>query len=119
MNVLALRGLYGNYTHTLDASGSGTVADTRPGAPDGTDILDNFQGFHFADGLALTTAQMNGAGVVAGTSRGSVLTSSLSGGVILRTGGNNTLTPGASNPLLDGRTCANTLKGGRLQPVAL
>jgi hypothetical protein len=67
-NVLTLTGLYGNYTHTLDAGGNGTVADTRPGTPDGTDIVDNFQDFHFADGLVLTTAEMNGTGVVVGTS---------------------------------------------------
>ncbi len=118
-NVLTLTGLYGNYTYTLDTGGNGTVTDTRPGTPDGTDIVDNFQGFHFADGLALTTAQMNGAGVVAGTSGGSVLTSSLAGEVILGTGGNNTLTAGAVNQVLDGGTGANTLKDAGFGGVTL
>src|SRR6202165_3017294 len=108
-NVLKLTGLYGDYTITLNADGSNTIADTRAGTPDGTDIVHNFQSFQFADGLVLTPAQLTGAGVVLGTSSANVLTSALPGEVILGLAGNDTLTAGAANQVLDGGTGADIL----------
>src|SRR6202022_4270307 len=118
-NVLKLTGLYGDYTITLNADGSNTIADTRPGTPDGTDIVHNFQSFQFADGLVLTPAQLTGAGVVLGTSGADTLTSALTGEVILGLAGNDTLTAGAANQVLDGGTGANTLKDGGFSGVTL
>ena len=40
----------GDYTIVQNADGSLTVADTRAGAPDGTDTVVNFEHFQFADG---------------------------------------------------------------------
>jgi hypothetical protein len=48
-NVLDLTGLYETYTTKLNADGSDTIADTRTGTPDGTDIVHNFQDFQFAE----------------------------------------------------------------------
>src|SRR6202022_3970885 len=79
-NVLKLTGLYENYTITLNADGSDTIEDTRPGTPDGTDIVHNFQSFQFSDGLVLNAAQLTGAGVVAGTSSAAAVTSALPAG---------------------------------------
>jgi hypothetical protein len=118
-NVLKLTGQYQNYTITLNADGSDTIADKRAGTPDGTDIVHNFQDFQFADGLVLTAAQLTGAGVMLGTSAADVLTSALPGEVILGLAGNDTLTAGAANQVLDGGTGANTLKDGGFSGVTL
>jgi serralysin len=118
-NVLDLTGLYENYTTKLNADGSDTIADTRTGTPDGTDIVHNFQDFQFADGLVLTAAQLTGAGVVVGTPAADTLTSALPGEVILGLAGNDTLTAGAANQVLDGGTGANTLSDGGFSGVTL
>src|SRR6202048_1548741 len=120
-NVLKLTGLYGDYTITLNADGSNTIADTRAGTPDGTDIVHNFQSFQFADGLVLTPAQLTGAGVVAGTSSAAaltsalpagngVLTSSQPGATISGLPGHDTLT-GSAASTGHGNSLANTLTG--------
>src|SRR6202022_3808899 len=118
-NVLKLTGLYENYTITLNADGSDTIADQRAGTPDGTDIVHNFQNFQFADGLVLTAAQLNGAGVVLGAASAGVLPSALRGEVLVGLGRNYTLTAGAANQVLDGGTGNATLKDGGFSGVTL
>jgi serralysin len=118
-NVLKLTGMYADYTFALNADGSDTIADTRPGTPDGTDTVYNFQGFQFADGLVLTAAQLTGTGVVFGTAASGALTSALPGEVLLGLGGDYTLTAGAANQILDGGTGNATLSDGGLSGVTL
>jgi hypothetical protein len=118
-NALTLTGLYENYTARLNADGSDTITDTRSGTPDGTDIVYNFQNFQFANGLVLTTAQLNGAGVLLGTSANNALTSALAGQVVLALAGNDALTAGAANQVLDGGTGDNTFADGGFAGVTL
>jgi serralysin len=118
-NTLTLTGLYENYKITLNADGSDTIADTRSGTPDGTDIVHNFQDFKFSDGLVLTTAQLNGSGVLLGTPGPDTLTSALPGEVILGLAGNDTLTAGAINQTLDGGTGSDVLSDAGYSGVTL
>ncbi|HSV25968.1 MAG TPA: hypothetical protein VLJ17_23445 [Xanthobacteraceae bacterium] len=118
-NVLTLTGLYENYTTQLNPDGSETITDTRAGRPDGTDIAHNFQDFQFADGLALTAAQITGTGLLLGTSGADTLTSALPGEVVLGLAGNDTLRAGAANQVLDGGTGANTFNDNGFGGVTL
>jgi serralysin len=118
-NALTLTGLYENYTVSLNTDGSDTVTDTRSGTPDGINVAHNFQNFGFANGLILTTAQLNGTGVLRGTSATDTLTSALAGQVVLALAGNDALTAGAANQVLDGGTGNNTFADGGFAGVTL
>ncbi|MGJ4949680.1 hypothetical protein [Bradyrhizobium sp. HKCCYLS20291] len=118
-NTLNLTGLFENYTIKLNADSSNTLIDTRAGTPDGTDISYNFQDFRFLDQLVLTTAQLNGNGVLLGTAGSDVLTSALTGAVVLGLAGADSLMAGAANQTLDGGTGANTLNDAGFAGVTL
>ena len=112
-NTAVYSGIVNNYTFTLNADGSVTVADQRAGAPDGTDTDINIQNYQFGDGLVLTQAQL-AFSVVMGTPGNDVLTGSAianSGQIILGLAGNDTLTAGiGGNTILDGGDGNDTLR---------
>ena len=112
-NTAVYSGLVSNYAFTLSIDGSVTVADTRAGAPDGTDTDISIQNYRFGDGLVLTQAQLAYA-VITGTAGNDILTGSAtanSGQTILGLAGNDTLTAGTGgNTVLDGSDGNDTLR---------
>jgi Ca2+-binding RTX toxin-like protein len=112
-NTAVYSGIVSNYSFTLNADGSVTVADLRTGSPDGTDTDINIQDYQFGDGLVLTQAQLAFA-VIAGTAGNDILTGSAianSGQIILGLAGNDALTAGTGgNTVLDGGVGNDTLR---------
>ena len=112
-NTAVYSGLVNNYTYTLNADGSVTVADVRAGTPDGTDTDTNIQNYQFGDGLVLTQAQLAFA-VITGTAGNDTLTGSNTanaGQLILGLAGNDTLRAGTGgNTILDGGDGNDTLR---------
>ena len=102
-----------NYSFTLNANGSVTIADLRTGSPDGTDTDTNIQNYQFAGGVVLSQAALPFA-VITGTAGNDTLTGSPvanSGQLILGLGGNDTLTAGTGgNTTLDGGDGNDTLR---------
>jgi Ca2+-binding RTX toxin-like protein len=102
-----------NYSFTLNANGSVTVADLRAGSPDGTDTDTNVQNYQFAGGVVLAQAALPFA-IITGTAGNDTLTGSPvanSGQIIFGLGGNDTLTAGTGgNTTLDGGDGDDTLR---------
>ncbi len=111
-NTAVYSGLVTDYKVTLNADQSITFLDQRTGSADGTDTDINFQKFQFGDGLVLTKDQLAYA-VITGTPGNDVLTGSTTIAVnqlILGLGGNDTLTAGIGNTILDGGDGNDTLQ---------
>jgi len=120
-NTAVYSGLVNNYSFTLNADSSVTVADLRTGSPDGTDTDVSIQNYQFSDGLVLTQAQLAYA-VITGTPGNDVLTGSAianSGQTILGLAGDDTLTAGTGgNTVLDGGDGNDTLRDAGVAALA-
>ena len=112
-NRAVYSGATNNYSFTLNANGSVTVADLRTGSPDGTDTDISIQNYQFAGGVVLAQAALPFA-IITGTAGNDTLTGSAvanSGQTILGLAGNDTLTAGTGgNTVLDGGDGNDTLR---------
>lgn len=119
-------GQFASYAVAVDAlAGTVTLTDGRNNSPDGSATFKNVELFQFSDGLVLTAAQL-GAGTTVSTSINGTASADLmtvdnplysaalaaAGAIVSGLGGNDTMTAGAANQVIDGGTGADLLSDG-------
>ncbi len=116
-------GAHSDYSFTLNADGTVTVTDLRPGSPDGTDTLSNFEQLTFSDGtfaLATGTASndsltASGSTIELGGAGNDTLTGSAGTDVLIGGGGTDTLSYATDTTGVTVNLANNTVSGGNAQ----